>query len=497
MSTTSTDWPCRAITQCPDAALPRLLVVVDEYAELIEQSPDVLDVLTSVARLGRSLGIHLLLCSQRLDDGRLRGLEAHLRYRICLRTFTPAESLSALGSDLASRLPAEPGWGYVSRDGRLTRLRVALTTNDRAEHRPDTRADALPARQICPPPLPTELSLDEPSLDLPPEIGGSLSATIGLCDRPDLGCQQPLRYDLTTGGHVAVVGAPRSGRSTLLTTLVAALARGVPARELAIHVVSPASGPLVALSGLPHVGTVATNPELASRVIATIADTVADRRARNGAGTQRILLVIDDLAAVQGDDELMSALHAIATAGQSVGVTLAVSCGRWAELRAGLREAMGTRYELACVDPADSILPQLARTFPRRPAGRVMTGDGHWAQVALPRLGGIADDREPAEALAELVAGIARRGGPADPADPAVARRWFQPPLSAARRPPTVSCSGCRDRTPSRSRCGSGAAIICSCSAIPAPGAAACYGRSPMGCRDTGCASGSSIRGAA
>jgi S-DNA-T family DNA segregation ATPase FtsK/SpoIIIE len=398
----------------PDAALPRLLVVVDEYAELIEQSPDVLEVLTSVARLGRSLGIHLLLCSQRLDDGRLRGLEAHLRYRICLRTFIAAESLSALGSDLASRLPADPGWGYLSRDGRLTRLRVALTAADPAKYRSDEYTP--PARQICPPPLPIEVTLDQLSLGQPPAIGDAHVAAIGLCDRPDLGCHQPLRYDLAAGGHVAVVGAPRSGRSTLLATLAASLARAVPARELAIHVVSPASGPLVALGGLPHVGTVATSPALASRVIATIADAVADRRMRGGADPQRILLVIDDLAAVLGsDDELMTGLNAIATAGQSVGVTLVVSCGRWAELRAGLREAMGTRYELACGDPADSMLPQLARSFPRRPAGRVMTGEGHWAQIALPRGGAMADDREPAEALSELVSSIARRGGPPIP----------------------------------------------------------------------------------
>jgi S-DNA-T family DNA segregation ATPase FtsK/SpoIIIE len=394
-----------------DTSLPRLLVVVDEYAELIEQSPDVLDVLTSVARLGRSLGIHLLLCSQRLDDGRLRGLEAHLRYRVCLRTFTAAESMSALGSDLASRLPTDPGWAYLSRDGRLTRLRIALTEGA-ADLQIAAGRDARPARAICPPPLPTALSLDQ----LPAISEATKTEAIGLCDRPDLGAQPSLGYDLASGGHLAVVGAPRSGRSTLLTTLVVALARAHPVRELAIHVVSPASGPLVATGGLPHVGTVATSSKLASRVIATIAETVAERRVHNDAESQRILLVIDDLAAVLGgDDELTSAVNAIATAGQSVGVSLAVSCGRWAELRGGLREAMGTRYELPCGEPADSMLPALARTFPRRPAGRVMTGEGHWAQLALPRRDGMAAGRHDAEALSELVASIARLGGPPTP----------------------------------------------------------------------------------
>src|SRR6202008_2032475 len=98
----------------------RLLVVVDEYAELIEQSPDMLDVLTSFARLGRSLGIHLVLSSQRVDDGRLRGLDAHLRFRICLRTFAAADSIAAIGSPLAAQLPATPGLAWLRQDDRLT-----------------------------------------------------------------------------------------------------------------------------------------------------------------------------------------------------------------------------------------------------------------------------------------------------------------------------------------------------------------------------------------
>jgi S-DNA-T family DNA segregation ATPase FtsK/SpoIIIE len=391
-------------------AVPRLLVVVDEYAELIEQSPDVLEVLTSLARLGRSLGIHLLLCSQRLDDGRLRGLEAHLRYRICLRTFTSAESVAALGSPVASTLPAAPGWGYLSRDGELTRFRVALVANPAAAVAAIARESrARPQRQICLPPLPETVTLGELA-----RLPKSTGAAIGLRDLPGLGQHPPLTYDLERDGHLAVVGAPLSGRSTVLTTLVAALATALPSRELAIHVVAPADGPLADVAGLPHVGTVAASPELAARVIRTIADVVAERRSPGAASATRILLVIDDLGGVLStDDTLGPAVSAIATLGQSVGVTLAVSCGRWAELRGGLREAITTRLELACPDPADSMLPQLARTFVQRPAGRALTGDGSWVQVALASndvAGTVLGD---AGGLAELVAGVARRGGPA------------------------------------------------------------------------------------
>ncbi|HEX8928361.1 MAG TPA: FtsK/SpoIIIE domain-containing protein, partial [Actinomycetota bacterium] len=67
--------------------LPRLLIVVDEFGELLAAHPEFLELFTAIGRTGRSLGIHLLLASQRLEAGRLRGLDSHLRYRICLRTF--------------------------------------------------------------------------------------------------------------------------------------------------------------------------------------------------------------------------------------------------------------------------------------------------------------------------------------------------------------------------------------------------------------------------
>src|SRR5262249_18335865 len=89
-----------------DDPMPDLRVVVDEFGELLETRPELLDTFTRIGRTGRSLGLHLLLSSQRLDEGRLRGLEAHLGYRIALRTFTASESSAVLGVPVAAQLPA-------------------------------------------------------------------------------------------------------------------------------------------------------------------------------------------------------------------------------------------------------------------------------------------------------------------------------------------------------------------------------------------------------
>src|SRR5262249_52387406 len=76
----------------PLEPLPSMLVVVDEFTELLTQKPDFAELFVMMGRLGRSLAVHLLLASQRLEEGRLRGLETHLSYRICLRTFSPRAS---------------------------------------------------------------------------------------------------------------------------------------------------------------------------------------------------------------------------------------------------------------------------------------------------------------------------------------------------------------------------------------------------------------------
>jgi S-DNA-T family DNA segregation ATPase FtsK/SpoIIIE len=111
------------------APLPALFIVIDEFSELLAQRPELIDLLVGIGRLGRSLEIHLLLASQRLDEGRLRGLESHLSYRIALRTFSPAESRAVLGVPDAHHLPPMPGSGYLALGtDELVRFRAAYVS---------------------------------------------------------------------------------------------------------------------------------------------------------------------------------------------------------------------------------------------------------------------------------------------------------------------------------------------------------------------------------
>ena len=110
-------------------ALPSLLLVCDEFSEMLAAKPEFIDLFVQIGRIGRSIGVHLLLASQRLEEGRLRGLDTHLSYRIGLRTFSAAESRVVLGVNDAYELPNAPGHGYLKSDTQtLRRFRGAYVS---------------------------------------------------------------------------------------------------------------------------------------------------------------------------------------------------------------------------------------------------------------------------------------------------------------------------------------------------------------------------------
>jgi S-DNA-T family DNA segregation ATPase FtsK/SpoIIIE len=322
--------------------LPALFVVVDEFSELLAQRPEMIELLVTIGRLGRSLGLHLLLASQRLDEGRLRGLESHLSYRIALRTFSASESRAVLGVPDAHQLPSAPGSAFLATGtDELVRFRAAYVSGPgSAPGRPapaTSRPRAYPFRvgpvPVVAPPEPAAAAAAEdnpdgptvldtviaamagqgppahrvwlPPLDAPPPLdevlgpvrpvpgrglvaaggaagGGALRVPIGLVDRPYQQRRDPLMIDLAGGsGHLAVVGGPRAGKSTTMATAVLGLALTHTPDELGVHVLDFGGGALAPLAGLPHVGTVADRqqPDLVRRTVAEFC-AVLDRRQR-------------------------------------------------------------------------------------------------------------------------------------------------------------------------------------------------------------------------
>ncbi|TQK30792.1 S-DNA-T family DNA segregation ATPase FtsK/SpoIIIE [Arthrobacter sp. SLBN-53] len=430
--------------------LPVLFLVIDEFSELLTRHPDFAEVFLAVGRLGRSLGMHLLLASQRLDEGRLRGLETHLSYRICLKTFSTSDSRAVIGVPDAYELSAEPGSAYLKTvDGELVRLRttyvsapsrqiaevpagVALFTSSPPAAEPpaaptgcrrqiptmlETMLDQLaghgrPAHRIWLPPLSAPPTLT----DLLAEHDGSrLSAPIGLVDNAFDQRRDPLTVDLTgAGGHVAVVGATRSGKSTALCTLLLALAIRHGPGDIQFYCLDFGGGALAALRGLPHIGVLAgrDQPELVGRTISTV-QTLIRRRAAQPArsdGYGEVFLVIDGWAALREDGGVFQdAVTDIAAHGLAHGVHVVISAARWAELRPALKDQLGSRVELRLGEPGESEIHRTAaRQLAGSPPGTALTRDGNLAALALPHL-------DSADIAGSVRAVLARHPGPTAP----------------------------------------------------------------------------------
>ncbi|MUL64085.1 type VII secretion protein EccC [Mycobacterium sp. CBMA 234] len=438
------------------APLPALFIVVDEFSELLSQHPDFAELFVAIGRLGRSLGIHLLLASQRLDEGRLRGLETHLSYRVCLKTFSAAESRAAIGVIDAHELPGTPGAGLLrTADGNLVRFHTAFVSGPVRISHDDDQLPSLFTIGVAPmaqesPAGPTLLSTTLNRLVgqgalahqvwLPPLVGSpmladlvatqppgdSLQIPIGLVDNPFQQRRDLLVVDLSgAGGHVAVVGGPRSGKSTALQTLLlsmcatataTATATSTATRRLSIYGLDLGDGALMALRHLPHVGTVARRhePELLRRIVSQLSAVCRRRqdfRQQHGPAVPfpddygEIILAVDGWSALRREsDALEDSITALVAQGLSVGVHVVLTASRWAELRPMLKDHVGTRIELRLGDPAESEMDRRrAQLLANCPPGRGLTKDGKEFVVALPQLDGSAVDCAPRAPAIELL----------------------------------------------------------------------------------------------
>jgi S-DNA-T family DNA segregation ATPase FtsK/SpoIIIE len=504
--------------------LPALLIVCDEFSELLAQKPEFAELFVAIGRLGRSLSIHLLLASQRLEEGKLRGLDSHLSYRIGLRTFSASESRAVLGVADAYELPSVPGSGYLKFDVEtLVRFKAAYVSGSfrrsgdgagptgggparrvlpfladvvEAPSAPDVDEEpepepepepapaagsaeagldrsvldvivdqlhgrGMPAHEVWLPPLDEPPSLDSmlPPLSvvegrgLSPEGwagNGRLVVPVGIVDRPYEQRRDQLLLDFSgAAGHGAVVGGPQSGKSTLIRDLITSLSLTHTPREAQVYAIDLGGGSLGACSGLPHVGGVATrtNPDQVRRMVAEVATVLADREARfrragiESMATYRqqqragqhaddnfgdVFLIIDGWSTFRSEfEELEARVTTLAAQGLSFGVHVLVTAARWAEIRAALKDLIGTRVELRLGDPAESEIDRrVASGVPTGRPGRGVTPSRLHFLSALPRIDGSSDPDTLTSAYAELVK--------------AVQDGWDAPPAPAVRMLPDV-----------------------------------------------------------
>lgn len=464
-------WRARAAN--PDMApLPRLVMVFDEFARVLDISPDFLKELVNVAGKGRSLGMHLVLSTQSLQGKLNDELKNNISLRISLRQNETADSTEVLGAPDAAAIPgtlrgrgmylwtgdpsrtAHPFQsGYLGnpppRAGQERASARTLRWTDLGEPRPAAAAGGggatdqdltvaavqeaakrldLPApfRALLPG-LPARVPLER----LPEYQSSEPAETavpFGLTDEPDLQSQPACSLDLAGADHLMVAGGPQSGRTTFARALITGIAARFRPDRVHLYVVERQPAGLADYAGLPHCGGVFSpaEPDRIRRLVGWLdAETrrrLAARFAPGGNEDPAIVVIIDGWEQFEShaDPDLLDVslgplLRGVIETGAPVGVHIVPIGGQ--DMLTGKISALCNR-RLLLAFPNEEIRRthmRVSMTSPPALPGRAIdAGNGRHVQVC-----------EPDETAAELVARVTAARPEAPPVDSSRGPRPF------------------------------------------------------------------------
>lgn len=205
----------------PECGLPRLVIVVDEYAALVDAHPDLHALFGDLAARGRSLGVHLVVGTQRPSASVRDAVLANADIRISLRVRDRADGVALVGNASPAELPTHPrGRAVISIGGQPPELlQVALSRPGDIARIAQRWAGAPRPRRPWRDPLPARLTPETLADLVDGDLGGD--GVIGAIDRPDRQTVEPWRWHAE--GLSLVIGAPGSGRTGMLDALAAAV----------------------------------------------------------------------------------------------------------------------------------------------------------------------------------------------------------------------------------------------------------------------------------
>lgn len=390
--------------------LPHLILIVDEFAELKAEQPEFMKELISTARVGRSLGIHLILATQKPAGQVNEQIWSNSRFKLCLKVATKEDSMEVLRSPLASEI-LEPGRAYLqvgnnevftlfqsaysgapadsdtngnTREFTISEVSFTGKRTPVYEHKVQKQKNGPKLTQlkalvgyiqnyceekgifrlpsICLPPLP-ELA------DYPGAVSMDNTVAIGIYDDPENQLQPEARLSLSDG-NVIIIGSAQTGKTTLLQTILRGIAERFTPEETSVYILDFASKILKIYSALNHVGGVLTDSddERLKNFFKMIRREIEQRKdvfSQFGAGSYdayreaggtlpRMILMIDNLSAMKEVvPEYEDAVLNVCREGLALGITVIATAKQTSGLSYRYMSNFAARLAFNCTETSE------------------------------------------------------------------------------------------------------------------------------------------------
>ena len=390
--------------------LPHLVVIVDEFAELKAEQPEFMKELISAARIGRSLGVHLILATQKPSGQVNEQIWSNSRFKLCLKVQSQEDSNEVLKSPLAAEIK-EPGRAYLqvgnneifelfqsaysgasekTDDSKVKEFTIYSLTEsgkripiysqkNKSGEGSATQLDAIvkyvadycstinlpKLPDICLPSLGD--CIDFCTTDRKTADSGSYEVEIGVYDDPENQYQGVHTVDLGSN-NLMVIGSSQSGKTNVLQNIIRSLSTKYTPDEANIYIIDFASMVLKNFDKLNHVGGVVCpsedeklknlfkllNTEIESRKEKLMSAGVSSFAAYKEAGEKDlplIVLLIDNLTALkelyfQDDGELLN----LCREGLTVGISIVIANSQTAGIGYKYLSNFSARMALYCND---------------------------------------------------------------------------------------------------------------------------------------------------
>ena len=311
-----------------DEPMPHLFIISDEFAELKKQQPDFMEALIQTARIGRSLGVHLILATQKPSGVVNDQIWSNTKFRVCLKVQDRSDSNEMIKRPEAAELKetgrfylqvgyneyfalGQSAWcgakytpqdvivsnvdetiDFVDNAGQVTLnskpARKTETTDTRqlvaiVQYLSDlAKKENMQTRPLWLEPLPEKLDLEVPKAMLPEEREeAGIRALIGVADDPEEQQQHALEIDFLSLRHMILCGEAGSGKSTFLRTMLYSLAEQYGPDQLNYYILDLSGGAMSPMKELPHCGAYLSDRDESDldRLMDMLRDIIEERKA--------------------------------------------------------------------------------------------------------------------------------------------------------------------------------------------------------------------------